>query len=121
MVQFHHVLSMVTAVHEVIQALGDRFKRNSVMNMMALPSNQKFAAEIESSPHTGGHLGSYGEGLNDVLTELQKDPAHAAALAGDPEALDRLLLDLSKFVVTVKHALANGHLLTNTPMGMTRE
>lgn len=121
MLQVHHILLQELAGHFTLKVLGDRFQLNGIKNLMHLPSNQKAAEELGSSPHTGGHLGSYRKIFCKFLGELQEHPSFGAAQNGDTAALDQLDAEMSGFLTAAKHALARGHLLTNTPSGMTQE
>ncbi|MGT2501665.1 hypothetical protein ACVOMS_14015 [Bradyrhizobium guangxiense] len=109
------------ADHFTLKVLGDHFKLNGIKNLMSLPSDQNAAQELGSSPHTGGHLGSYSKIFRTFLGELQKHPSFVAAQDGDIAALDHLDAEMSGFLAAAKHALAKGHLLTNTPSGRTQE
>lgn len=117
----HHVSPQELAGHSTLRLLGDRFNLDRIGNLMALPPKQGPAQEIGSSPHTGGHLGTYSKNFCKFLTGLQAHPSFVAAQAGDPAALDRLTAEVSRFVAVAKFALANEHLLANTPAGMTPE
>lgn len=121
MLQIHHILLQELADHFTLRVLGDRFKLNGIKNLMRLPSDQKIAQELEASPHTGGHLGSYKSIFCKFLRELQEHPSFVAAQEGDTAALDQLDAEMSRFLGAAKHALARGHLLTNTPSGMTQK
>jgi hypothetical protein len=121
MLQMHHVLARLLARHPVISALDGRINSETVRNLMTLPSRQPLSSAFNSSPHTGGHLGTYYKGFRDYLTEVEKSPRFGAGLAGDTRALDETAADLNQLLSAAKYALANGHLLANTPMGMTRE
>lgn len=121
MFQIHHILPRSLAGHFTLTVLGNRFNLDGIKNLMDLPSNSKAAQELGSSPHTGGHLGSYNKIFCTFLGQLQSHPSFAAAQDGDAGAVDQLYAELSSFLATAKHALARGHLLTNTPLGMTPE
>lgn len=119
MFQDHHVLAQKFAGHPVIRLLGERFNRDAIRNLIALPSRQPLATELSSSPHTGGHLGTYYKGFCEHLKELKTSPRFAAASAGDARALDEVASEVNALVAAAKYALANGHLFPNTPKGMT--
>ncbi|WP_338306694.1 AHH domain-containing protein [Bradyrhizobium sp. TM233] len=121
MFQIHHILPRSLVGHRALKVLSDRFNLDGIKNLMHLPSDQKAAHEVESSPHTGGHLGSYNKVFCKFLGELEAHPSFAAAQQGDTAALDQLDAEMGDFLAAAKHALARGHLLTNTPVGMTRE
>jgi len=118
MFQDHHVLSQKFASHPVIRILGERFNHDAIRNLIALPSSQQVATELSSSPHTGGHLGTYYKGFCEHLEELKTSARFAAASAGDARALDEVASDVNAIVDAAKYAIARGHLFPNTPKGM---
>jgi hypothetical protein len=121
MFQFHHILPKSLVDHPVIGILVGRFNHDAITNLMALPSERNLATELGSSPHTGGHLGTYYEGFEGFLEGVKASPKFNADRAGDPMVLDEMAADVNRFLAAAKYALANGHLLTNTPTGMTPE
>ncbi|ULK99373.1 AHH domain-containing protein [Bradyrhizobium sp. I71] len=121
MFQDHHVLPQQFANHPVIRLLGKRFNINGIRNLVTLPSRQNLATELGSSPHTGGHLGTYHEGFSEYLETLKVSPKYDLADAGDERALDEIASDVNALVAAAKYAVANGHLLPNTPEGLTAE
>lgn len=121
MFQNHHVLAQYFASHPVIYFLADRFNPDAISNRMFLPSRQGLATDLSSSPHTGGHLGTYYDGFRDYLERVKRSQSYAAALAGDRRELDEVASDVNALVAAAKYALANGHLFANTPTGMTSE
>ncbi|MCP3367841.1 hypothetical protein [Bradyrhizobium cajani] len=121
MLHIHHILPQSLAGHFTLKVLGNRFSLNGIKNLMGLPSNEQAAQELGSSPHTGGHLGSYSKIFCKFLGELQAHPSFVAAQEGNTAAVDQLDAELSGFLGAAKHALAKGHLLANTPLGMTPE
>jgi hypothetical protein len=66
-------------------------------------------------------LGTYYEGFERFLEGVKASPKFNADRAGDPMVLDEMAADVNRFLASAKYALANGHLLTNTPTGMTPE
>ena len=117
----HHVLPQHLAGHRVVRFLADRFNIDAISNRMALPPKQSIAANLSSSPHTGGHLGTYYKGFCEYLKTVGESTRYDAALAGDTRARDELVSDVNGFVAAAKYALANGHLFANTPTGLTPE
>ncbi|MCP3476991.1 hypothetical protein NLM33_43315 [Bradyrhizobium sp. CCGUVB1N3] len=117
----HHVLPQADRFlsDPVLKLL--QFDIDAPANRMILPTHTGLANALNSSPHPGGHLGTYGKGFDEFLMVLRADPAFGAAWAGDRAALDKLSGDLNSFVAAAKYALANKHLFANTPAGMTRE
>jgi len=121
MFQKHHILLQDLAGHFTLKVLGKRFNLDGIKNLMDLPSDERAARELGTSPHTGGHLGSYRKIFCKFLGELQSHPSFAAAQEGDTAAVDQVDAELNRFLATAKYALSKGHLLTNTPLGMTKE
>ncbi|WP_129274806.1 hypothetical protein [Bradyrhizobium betae] len=121
MFPIHHVLPQLFADHPVIELLTDRFNHDAIGNRMALPPSQGLATDLSSSPHTGGHLGTYYEGFCEYLKNVKRSSRYDAALAGDAHALDEMASEMDRLVAAGKHALANGHLFANTPEGKTPE
>jgi len=117
----HHVLSKSFASHRVIQFLANRFDINGIRNLMVLPATQGLADDLTSSPHTGGHLGSYYAGFKKHLDAVEASVEFRAGVAGGEGQVDKVVSDLNKLVAAAKYAQANGHLFPNTPTGMTRE
>lgn len=88
---------------------------------MALPATQGLADDLKSSPHTGGHLGSYYHGFEEYLDQVDRSEEFWAGVAGRDWLLDRAAADLNKLLAAAKYAQAAGHLFPNTPKGMTPE
>ncbi len=90
--------------------------------MLNLPADKALALKLDVSPHNGGPLGAYSIGLNDALQELEDSPDGQAYLRkGDLQAGQRLAAETDRLCATLKVGMVNGHLLTNTPDGMTSE
>ncbi|MGY8666474.1 hypothetical protein Q3C01_29550 [Bradyrhizobium sp. UFLA05-109] len=121
MFHYHHILPKQFADHRVVRFLSDLFNRDGVENLMALPSEQWVANDFGSSPHTGGHLQTYHNGFKGFLDRVGTSPEFGEARAGDAAARDQLSSKLKGLVAAAKYALANKHLLANTPLGMTPE
>lgn len=117
----HHVLPQNFADHPVVRFLADRFNIDAISNRMALPPSQWIAANLNSSPHTGGHLGTYYDGFRCYLNQVGRSSRFDATIGGDTRAREELISDVNGFVAAAKYALANGHLFANTPTGMTPE
>ncbi|QQO36476.1 hypothetical protein JJC00_13375 [Bradyrhizobium diazoefficiens] len=120
MFPIHHILPQHLASHPVINFLANRFDIDGIRNRMALPATQELSELLKSSPHTGGHLGSYYDGFSDYLDKISSDE-FKAGVAGRQWQLDDAVSDLNKLLAAAKYAQANGHLFANTPTGMTRE
>ncbi|MCP3476984.1 AHH domain-containing protein [Bradyrhizobium sp. CCGUVB1N3] len=121
MFHIHHVIPQAERFLSDLAVKILKFDIHSPANLMALPSDEGLANALNTSPHTGGHLGTYNKGFCEFLLSLQADPDFGRAQTGDPAAHARLSSDLLRFVAIAKYALANKHLLANTPAGMTPE
>lgn len=121
MFPIHHVLPQHLASHRVINFLANRFDIEGIRNRMALPATQELSELLKSSPHTGGHLGSYYKGFSDYLNKVNRSDEFKAGVAGRQWQLDNVVSDLNKLLAAAKYAQANGHLFANTPTGMTPE
>lgn len=121
MFHIHHVLPQQFADHPVIRLLGKRTDIDGVRNLVTLPSKQPLATKLGSSPHTGGHLGTYYDGFFERLEALRISPKFDLAQAGDERALDEIASEVDALMAAAKYAVANGHLLPNTPEGLTTE
>ncbi|MBR0856767.1 AHH domain-containing protein [Bradyrhizobium liaoningense] len=117
----HHILPQRFASHPVMDFLRERFDIDAIRNRMSLPPKQSVADDLNASPHTGGHLGTYYRGFCEYLEQVQTSAKYAAARAGDTRELDDVASDVHALVGAAKYALANGHLFANTPTGMTSE
>lgn len=115
MFPIHHVLSLSLAKHPVIRELAKRFDINGIRNLMALPARQRIADNLETSPHSGGHLESYYNGFSEHLDRVGLSPEFRQG------RFEEAVSDLNKLLAAAKYAQANGRLFPNTPTGMTRE
>lgn len=118
MFPIHHILPQLLAKHPVVKFLANRFDIEGIRNRMALPATQELSELLKSSPHTGGHLGSYYGGFSNYLGKVSSDE-FKAGVAGRQWQLDDAVSDLNKLLAAAKYAQANGHLFPNTPTGMT--
>lgn len=117
----HHILPQHLAKHRVVRLLASRFDVEGIRNRMALPPKQRLADDLKSSPHTGGHLGSYYKGFSEYLDAVERTDEFKAGVAGRQWQFDEIASDLNKLLAAAKYAQANGHLFANTPTGMTPE
>ncbi|WP_218165603.1 S8 family serine peptidase [Burkholderia ubonensis] len=129
--QLHHVIEQQAAkdstLLKTLAAINDPttghplFELEASQNLINLPANTDLANKLKVTPHTGGPLGAYSEGLTTELVDLQSSPDFAKAKAGDLDAGRRLAAQVNQLRDTLKAGLVNGDLLTNTPAGMTPE
>ncbi|WP_244552714.1 hypothetical protein [Bradyrhizobium sp. Ghvi] len=105
----------------MIEFLAHRFDINGIRNLMALPATQGLAVDLKSSPHAGGHLGSYYAGFKEYLNAIKDSDEFRAGIAGRERQVDKVVSDLNRLLAAAKYAQANGHLFPTTPNGMTPE
>ncbi|MBV6852668.1 AHH domain-containing protein [Xanthomonas campestris pv. mirabilis] len=120
--QDHHNIEQQTLKNsELLAKLQEtgRFDIHAPENRLFLPSDPKFAQALDITPHSGGPLGAYQDGVIERLDDLQATRDGRAALRGDPEALDRVAQRVEQLRDTIKVGLINGDLNTNTPVGLT--
>ena len=122
--QGHHVIEQgAYARSPLLQALSEQqlFDLHSPRNLLNLPADQALATKLDLSPHPGGPLGAYSDGLQLQLRRLQQSPDGQATLRGDRAAAERVATKVGELTDTLKTGLVNGDLHSNTPQGMTRE
>ncbi|WP_237713821.1 AHH domain-containing protein [Xanthomonas phaseoli] len=120
--QDHHNIEQQTLKNsELLAKLQEtgRFDIHAPENRLFLPSDPQFAQALDITPHSGGPLGAYQNGVIERLDDLQATRDGRAALRGDPEALDRVAQRVEQLRDTIKVGLINGDLNTNTPVGLT--
>lgn len=122
--QGHHVIEQAAyARSPLLRALSEQglFDLHGPRNILNLPADQTLAARLGLSPHPGGPLNGYSDGLDLQLRRLQQTPDGQATLRGDRAAAERMALRVGELTETLKVGLVNGDLVSNTPQGMTPE
>ncbi|KAB7774625.1 XVIPCD domain-containing protein [Xanthomonas sp. LMG 12459] len=122
--QQHHGLDQKSfEIDPLLKVLVDngRFHKDLATNLINLPSDKAFAHAIGVTPHSGGPIKEYRLGLNYVLERMAATKDGQAALLGDPDALDRVVLKVQRLSDTVQVALINGDLRTNNALGETMD
>lgn len=122
--QGHHVIEQdAYKQSRLLRELSkqDLFDLHAPRNLLNLPVDRTLAAQLGLSPHPGGPLGAYSEGVQLRLERLQQSPDGQAALRGDRAAAERMAVRVGELTDTMKAGLVNGDLHSNTPQGMTRE
>lgn len=122
--QSHHVIEQAAYERSrLLQALSRQgmFDLHGPRNLLNLPADQALAAKLGLSPHPGGPLGEYSEGVRLKLVRLEQSADGQAALRGDKAAALRVAGQVGELTDTLKTGLINGDLHSNTPQGMTRE
>lgn len=120
LLQDHHGIEQQTLKNSVLldklQQAG-KFDIHAQENRLFLPANPQFAHALGVTPHSGGPLSAYQDGMLERLDDLAKTRDGKAALTGDPAAMDRVVQRVEQLRDTVKVGLINGDLNTNTPFG----
>ncbi|WP_234500138.1 XVIPCD domain-containing protein [Stenotrophomonas maltophilia] len=120
--QDHHAIEQQTLRHSPLLAKlqeAGRFNIHAQENRLFLPANPDYADAMGITPHSGGPLGEYQNGMIRRLNEIQRTRDGKAALLNDSDALDRVMARVEALRDTVKVGLINGDLNTNTPLGST--
>lgn len=120
--QDHHAIEQQTLRHSPLLAKlqeAGRFNIHAQENRLFLPANPAYADAMGITPHSGGPLGEYQNGMIRRLNEIQRTRDGKAALLNDSDALDRVMVRVEALRDTVKVGLINGDLNTNTPLGST--
>lgn len=120
--QDHHAIEQQTLKNsELLDKLqqSGRFNIHAVENRIFLPASPQLADALGITPHSGGPLRAYQDGMLEWLDEIQETRDGKAAIAGDPAALDRVTKRVEQLRDTVRAGLINGDLYTNTPLGQT--
>lgn len=120
--QDHHAIEQQTLRHSPLLAKlqeAGRFNIHAQVNRLFLPANPAYADAMGITPHSGGPLGEYQNGMIRRLNEIQRTRDGKAALLNDSDALDRVMARVEALRDTVKVGLINGDLNTNTPLGST--
>ena len=118
--QDHHAIEQQTLNRSpLLKAISDAgyFNIHAPENRIFLPADPAFAQTLGITPHSGGPIADYQNGLIDRLARLEQAPDGARALAGDPDALARIAGRVETFRDTVRAGLINGDLYTNAPYG----
>lgn len=120
--QDHHNIEQQTLKNsELLAKLQDagKFDIHAPENRLFLPASPQFAQPLGITPHSGGPLGAYQDGMLERLDRLQETLDGQAAIGGDRAAMDRVVKRVEQLRDTVKVGLINGDLNTNTPLGQT--
>ncbi|HEL3736461.1 TPA: hypothetical protein UMU63_001389 [Stenotrophomonas maltophilia] len=120
--QDHHAIEQQTLKNSELLAKlqqSERFNIHAVENRIFLPASPQLADALGITPHSGGPLRAYQDGMLEWLDEIQETRDGKAAIAGDPAAMDRVAKRVEQLRDTVRAGLINGDLYTNTPLGQT--
>jgi hypothetical protein len=126
--QGHHLIEQVALENsQLLQSLAKsgHFKLHGAANIINLPATPALAAQLGISPHSGGPLGAYSDGLLLALEELEQSPDGRLLLSRNPPpeahaaAAERMAARVQGLSETLRVGILNGDLVTNTPEGMT--
>ena len=133
--QDHHIIPQGIANSDpVLQLLQNSidpstgqpyFNVNDPLNIIPLPQSQGDAAQLGVSPHNGGPLASYQNGIKGFLSDLANSDAYQIATdpnsdpAAQAAAKTELSNEVSDFTDATGAGLANGDVYTNTPASST--
>lgn len=118
--QDHHNIEQQTLKNsELLAKLQEvgKFHIHAPENRLFLPASPQLADAIGVTPHSGGPLAEYQNGMLERLRRLQSTRDGKLALSGDTEAIDRVTKRVEQLRDTVKVGLINNDLNTNTPVG----
>jgi hypothetical protein len=118
--QDHHNVEQQTLKNSELLAKlqsAGKFHIHAPENRLFLPASPELAQELGVTPHSGGPLAEYQNGMLERLNRIQSTQDGRAALRGDPDAMDRVAKRVEQLRDTVKVGLINGDLNTNTPVG----
>jgi hypothetical protein len=122
--QQHHAIEQQTLGNSrLLKALADagRFNIDADQNLINMPQSKALAQALGVSPHNGGPIREYRIGLEANLARLERSRDGQAALAGDPEAMDRIAAKVHRLSDISQVGLVNGHLRTNTALGQSTD
>lgn len=122
--QRHHAIEQQTLGRSpLLKALADagRFDMDATANLINMPSDQALAHAMGVSPHSGGPIKEYRNGLKDFLDDLAATKDGRAALELDPDAQDRIAAKIYRLSDTAQVAIINGDLRTNRGLGQSIE
>lgn len=122
--QKHHAIEHQTLGNSrLLKALSDagRFNIDADQNLINMPHDKGLAHALGVSPHSGGPIRDYRVGLDNYLARLEQTKDGRAALAGDPDALDRIVAKVHRLSDVSQIGLVNGDLRTNTALGQTTD
>ncbi len=119
--QDHHVLEQQTFRNStLLKALAKAklIEKDAFDNRIYMPADRELAQAMGISPHSGGPIADYQDGIGFELRQLQQSRDGQAALRGDPLALQRVAGRVKDLRDTMTIGLINGDLYTNAPLGM---
>ncbi|WP_163264247.1 AHH domain-containing protein [Chelativorans alearense] len=119
--QSHHVVPQdVFKNNPLLRKLAELglFNPEAPGNKLNLPATKNLAAILNVTPHNGGPLNTYQDGVREAIGAIERSKDGRAAMAGDRAAAGRVAAQVNHLRDTLKTALDRGDLYTNTPLGM---
>lgn len=119
--QDHHVIEQQTFRNDPllrVLAKAKLIEKDAFENRLYMPADRELAQAMRISPHSGGPIADYQDGIGFELRQLQFSRDGQEALRGDPAALQRLAAQVKDLRDTMTVGLVNGDLYTNAPLGM---
>ena len=119
--QDHHVIEQQTFRNDPllrVLAKAKLIEKDAFENRLYMPADRELAQAMRISPHSGGPIADYQDGIGFELRQLQFSRDGQEALRGDPAALQRVAAQVKELRDTMTVGLVNGDLYTNAPLGM---
>lgn len=119
--QDHHVIEQQTFRNDPllrVLAKAKLIEKDAFENRLYMPADRELAQAMRISPHSGGPIADYQDGIGFELRRLQFSRDGQEALRGDPAALQRVAAQVKDLRDTMTVGLVNGDLYTNAPLGM---
>ncbi len=119
--QDHHVIEQQTFRNDPllrVLAKAKLIEKDAFENRLYMPADRELAQAMRISPHSGGPIADYQDGIGFELRQLRLSRDGQEALRGDPAALQRLAAQVKDLRDTMTVGLVNGDLYTNAPLGM---
>lgn len=119
--QDHHVIEQQTFRNDPllrVLAKAKLIEKDAFENRLYMPADRELAHAMRISPHSGGPIADYQDGIGFELRRLQFSRDGQEALRGDPAALQRVAAQVKDLRDTMTVGLVNGDLYTNAPLGM---
>ncbi len=119
--QDHHVIEQQTFRNDPllrVLAKAKLIEKDAFENRLYMPADRELAQAMRISPHSGGPIADYQDGIGFELRQLQFSRDGQEALRGDPAALQRVAAQVKGLRDTMTVGLVNGDLYTNAPLGM---
>lgn len=122
--ELHHCIEQnnVFENSELLQTLSrDKlYNINNSGNLVYLPDGKPLGAQLEVSPHVGGHLKSYTNVVVSALKDIEDSADWQSYLeTGDQATAQRVVQRVHHVESTIKTALVNGDLYTNNTHGLS--